>query len=125
MRPAEATATIFIFALLRRFPDELFTDRLFNWLAYRQPAYVLAGRTVLALEVPKVGGIMRTCYNPEHKEPVPADFVLIDRWQLKPRFLCVVCAWVLDNSAINLGPQEIRDLAEWEEEQLTGKQLPT
>lgn len=100
-----------MFALLRRFPDELFTNRLFNWLAHRQPAYVLAGRVVLALEVPKVGGIINNSLLEV------GSFVLIDRWQLKPRFLCVVCTWVLDNSAINLGPQEIRDLAEWEEEQ--------
>lgn len=58
---------------------------------------------------------MKTCCNPEHGEPVPATTVL-ENDHLPPRFLCEACAWVMDSLA---GDLNLRELAEWEEEQLT------
>lgn len=58
---------------------------------------------------------MRTCCNPEHKEPVPATTVLTND-RLEPSFLCDACAWVMDSLAGDLNLQE---LADWEEEQVS------
>ena len=64
---------------------------------------------------------MKTCCNPEHKEPVPATAVLVDD-RLEPSFICDACAWVIVNLGANLEPQ---DLAEWEEEQLGDGEMRT
>jgi hypothetical protein len=63
---------------------------------------------------------VKTCHNPEHKEPQPATHVLVDKYRwLNPRFLCDACTWILDNSLVSLGPQEVQELGDWEEEQLS------
>lgn len=56
---------------------------------------------------------MKTCCNPEHKEPVPAAFVRDDTPQAA--FFCEACAWMFDRYS----DFTLRELAEWEEEQLS------
>jgi hypothetical protein len=62
---------------------------------------------------------MKTCCNPEHKPPQPAAYALIsDPFQITPRFICEACAWMLDNYR----QEDLQELAEWEEEQLSDEE---